>query len=81
MKLGIVGAGLMTTQLATLFLRRLELPLVITDVDEPALERARAAIEAGLVMSAETHRLLPTLSPSFFVSSSISIRRPASTTV
>src|SRR6478672_4188674 len=32
-------------------------------------------------MSADTHRLLPTLSPSFLVSSSISIRRPASTTV
>jgi 3-hydroxyacyl-CoA dehydrogenase len=45
---GIVGAGLMATQLATLFLRRLELPLVIRDVDEAALERARAAIEAEL---------------------------------
>src|SRR5436853_7182723 len=32
-------------------------------------------------MSAETQRLLPTLSPSFLVSSSISMRRPASTTV
>src|SRR6476660_6261338 len=32
-------------------------------------------------MSAETHRLLPTLSPSFLVSSSFSMRRPASTTV
>src|SRR6476659_6461901 len=32
-------------------------------------------------MSAETHRLVPTLSPSFLVSSSISLRRPASTTV
>src|SRR4029079_4567069 len=41
----------------------------------------RAAIEPGLVISAETHRLLPILSPSFFVSSSISMRRPASTTV
>src|SRR4029079_10895023 len=41
----------------------------------------RAAIEPGLVMSAETHMLLPTLSPSFLVSSSISMRRPASTTV
>src|ERR1700750_1153893 len=41
----------------------------------------RAAIEAGLVMSADTHRLLTTLSPSFLVSSSISMRRPASTTV
>src|ERR1700737_566479 len=32
-------------------------------------------------MSAETQRLFPTLSPSFLVSSSISMRRPASTTV
>src|SRR5262249_13897896 len=32
-------------------------------------------------MSATTGRLLPTLSPSFCVSSSISLRRPASTTV
>ncbi|MDP9307235.1 MAG: 3-hydroxyacyl-CoA dehydrogenase NAD-binding domain-containing protein [Actinomycetota bacterium] len=47
-KIGIVGAGLMATQLAVLFLRRLELPLVITDVDEQALERARAAIDAEL---------------------------------
>jgi 3-hydroxyacyl-CoA dehydrogenase/enoyl-CoA hydratase/carnithine racemase len=47
-KAGIVGAGLMATQLAALFLRRLELPLVIRDVDEQALERARVAIEAEL---------------------------------
>jgi len=51
-KIGIVGAGLMATQLAALFLRRLELPLVITDVEEQALVRAREAIGgelAGLV--------------------------------
>ena len=51
-KIGIVGAGLMATQLAALCLRRLELPLVIADVDEQALESARGAIEselAGLV--------------------------------
>ena len=47
-KIGIVGAGLMATQLATLFLRRLELPLVIRDVDEQALERATSAIESDL---------------------------------
>jgi 3-hydroxyacyl-CoA dehydrogenase/enoyl-CoA hydratase/carnithine racemase len=47
-KIGIVGAGLMATQLAALFLRRLELPLVITDVEEQALERAREAIDAEL---------------------------------
>jgi 3-hydroxyacyl-CoA dehydrogenase/enoyl-CoA hydratase/carnithine racemase len=47
-QVGIVGAGLMATQLATLFLRRLELPLVVADVDEEALARAQAAIEAEL---------------------------------
>jgi 3-hydroxyacyl-CoA dehydrogenase/enoyl-CoA hydratase/carnithine racemase len=47
-QVGIVGAGLMATQLATLFLRRLELPLVLCDVDERALERATAAIDAEL---------------------------------
>jgi 3-hydroxyacyl-CoA dehydrogenase len=38
----------MATQLATLFLRRLELPLVLADVDEQALEHARAAIQTEL---------------------------------
>jgi 3-hydroxyacyl-CoA dehydrogenase/enoyl-CoA hydratase/carnithine racemase len=47
-EVGIVGAGLMATQLAVLFLRRLELPLVLADVDEQALDRARGAIEAEL---------------------------------
>jgi 3-hydroxyacyl-CoA dehydrogenase/enoyl-CoA hydratase/carnithine racemase len=46
--IGIVGAGLMATQLATLFLRRLELPLVLRDVDEQALERARETIDGEL---------------------------------
>ncbi|HET9242032.1 MAG TPA: 3-hydroxyacyl-CoA dehydrogenase NAD-binding domain-containing protein [Gaiella sp.] len=51
-RVGIVGAGLMATQLATLFLRRLEVPVVLTDVDA---ERAEKAVEtvrgelAGLV--------------------------------
>src|SRR5437764_9420693 len=34
-----------------------------------------------MVMSADTQKLLPTLSPSFLVSSSICMRRPPSTTV
>ena len=41
-RVGIVGAGLMATQLATLFLRRLEVPVVLTDVDE---ERVEAGLE------------------------------------
>jgi 3-hydroxyacyl-CoA dehydrogenase/enoyl-CoA hydratase/carnithine racemase len=47
-KLGLVGAGLMAAQLATLFLRRLELPIAIRDVSDEALATARASIEAGL---------------------------------
>jgi 3-hydroxyacyl-CoA dehydrogenase len=51
-KVGIVGAGLMATQLATLFLRRLEVPIVLRDVDDEIVERARESIRedlAGLV--------------------------------
>ena len=35
-KVGIVGAGLMATQLATLFLRRLEVPIVLRDIEPRA---------------------------------------------
>ncbi len=47
-QVGVVGAGLMATQLATLFLRRLEVPLVITDVDAARVEEAVATIRADL---------------------------------
>jgi 3-hydroxyacyl-CoA dehydrogenase/enoyl-CoA hydratase/carnithine racemase len=47
-KVGIVGAGLMATQLATLFLRRLEVPIAIRDLDEEIVDRAVASIEAEL---------------------------------
>ncbi|HJV14716.1 MAG TPA: 3-hydroxyacyl-CoA dehydrogenase NAD-binding domain-containing protein, partial [Propionibacteriaceae bacterium] len=51
-KVGIVGAGLMATQLAVLFLRRLQVPVVITDVDQERVEKG-----IGYV-SAEVDRLL-----------------------
>ena len=47
-KIGLVGAGLMAAQLATLFLRRLELPIAIRDVSEEALQTARASIDSDL---------------------------------
>jgi 3-hydroxyacyl-CoA dehydrogenase/enoyl-CoA hydratase/carnithine racemase len=47
-KVGIVGAGLMAAQLATLVLRRLELPIALRDVNDEALARARAVIEESL---------------------------------
>lgn len=47
-KVGIVGAGLMATQLATLFLRRLEVPIAIRDLDQETVDRAVAGIHAEL---------------------------------
>jgi 3-hydroxyacyl-CoA dehydrogenase len=47
-KVGIVGAGLMATQLATLFLRRLEVPIAIRDLDQDIVDRALAGIETEL---------------------------------
>lgn len=45
---GLVGAGLMATQLATLFLRKLEVPVVLTDVDAGRAESAAESIRAEL---------------------------------
>lgn len=47
-KVGIVGAGLMATQIATLFLRRLEVPIVLRDVSEEILERSHETIRGEL---------------------------------
>jgi len=56
-KVGVVGAGLMATQLATLFLRRLEVPVVITDVDPARVEEAVASIRADLEKQVARGRL------------------------
>ena len=49
-KVGIIGAGLMASQFALLFLRRLQVPVVITDLDQARVDRAvegiRGEIEA-----------------------------------
>jgi 3-hydroxyacyl-CoA dehydrogenase/enoyl-CoA hydratase/carnithine racemase len=47
-KVGIVGAGLMARQIATLFLRRLELPIVIRDVKQEIVDEALADIRAEI---------------------------------
>jgi 3-hydroxyacyl-CoA dehydrogenase/enoyl-CoA hydratase/carnithine racemase len=43
-KIGIVGAGLMASQLAALMLRRLEVPIVLRDVSHEAIDNAIGAI-------------------------------------
>jgi 3-hydroxyacyl-CoA dehydrogenase/enoyl-CoA hydratase/carnithine racemase len=55
-KVGIVGAGLMATQLATLFLRRLEVPIAIRDLDQEIVDRAVDGIEAELESQVEKGR-------------------------
>jgi 3-hydroxyacyl-CoA dehydrogenase len=41
-KVGVVGAGLMASQLALLFARRLEVPVVLTDLDQDRLDKGVA---------------------------------------
>lgn len=43
-KVGIVGAGLMATQLATLFVRRLEVPVVLRDLEQSRIDEALTTI-------------------------------------
>ncbi|GGZ34955.1 3-hydroxyacyl-CoA dehydrogenase [Streptomyces inusitatus] len=38
-KVGVVGAGLMASQLALLFVRRLEVPVVLTDIDQERIDK------------------------------------------
>jgi 3-hydroxyacyl-CoA dehydrogenase/enoyl-CoA hydratase/carnithine racemase len=47
-RVGIVGAGLMATQLATLVVRRLRVPVVLTDVDPGRAPQAVEAIRSEL---------------------------------
>jgi 3-hydroxyacyl-CoA dehydrogenase/enoyl-CoA hydratase/carnithine racemase len=47
-KVGIVGAGLMASQFATLFVRRLKVPVVMTDLDQERVDRGVAAVHGEL---------------------------------
>lgn len=43
-KVGIVGAGLMATQIATLFVKRLEVPVVLRDLEQSRVDEALQTI-------------------------------------
>ena len=47
-KVGIVGAGLMASQLALLFVRRLEVPVVLTDLDQARADKGVAYVHAEI---------------------------------
>jgi 3-hydroxyacyl-CoA dehydrogenase/enoyl-CoA hydratase/carnithine racemase len=56
-KVGIVGAGLMASQLALLFLRRLQVPVVLTDIDPGQLDRAVTTIGENVTALTRKGRL------------------------
>jgi len=58
-KVGVIGAGLMASQFALLFLRRLEVPVVITDLDQARVDKGLAYIHDELQKLADKGRLNP----------------------
>jgi 3-hydroxyacyl-CoA dehydrogenase/enoyl-CoA hydratase/carnithine racemase len=56
-KVGIVGAGLMASQLGLLFARRLEVPVVLTDLDQARVDKGLAYIHAEIDKLAGKGRL------------------------
>jgi 3-hydroxyacyl-CoA dehydrogenase/enoyl-CoA hydratase/carnithine racemase len=58
-KVGIVGAGLMATQLALLFLRRLQTPVVITDLDQERVDMGLRYVAAEIDRLLDKRRISP----------------------
>jgi 3-hydroxyacyl-CoA dehydrogenase/enoyl-CoA hydratase/carnithine racemase len=56
-KVGVVGAGLMAAQIALLFARRLEVPVVLTDLDQDRLDSGVGHVHAEIAKLAERGRL------------------------
>jgi 3-hydroxyacyl-CoA dehydrogenase/enoyl-CoA hydratase/carnithine racemase len=47
-KVGIVGAGLMAAQIGLLFLRKLEVPVVLTDLDQERVEKGLSYVHSEI---------------------------------
>ena len=58
-KVGVVGAGLMASQLALLFVRQLEVPVVLTDIDQARVDKGVGYVHAELDKLAARGRLSP----------------------
>ncbi|MGY1715846.1 3-hydroxyacyl-CoA dehydrogenase NAD-binding domain-containing protein [Geodermatophilus sp. SYSU D01106] len=56
-KVGVVGAGLMASQLALLFVRQLKVPVVLTDVDQARVDKGVAYVHGELEKLAQRGRL------------------------
>ncbi len=58
-KIGIVGAGLMASQLALLFVRRLQVPVIISDIDQGRVDKGLGSVGAGIAKLQGKGRLSP----------------------
>ena len=58
-KVGVVGAGLMASQLALLFLRNLKCPVVMTDIDQERADKGVAWVKSELAKLVEKKRMSP----------------------
>jgi 3-hydroxyacyl-CoA dehydrogenase/enoyl-CoA hydratase/carnithine racemase len=58
-KVGVVGAGLMAAQIALLFVRRLRVPVVLTDLDQARVDSGVAWVHAELDRQLTRGRLSP----------------------
>ncbi|HTJ71166.1 MAG TPA: 3-hydroxyacyl-CoA dehydrogenase NAD-binding domain-containing protein [Actinospica sp.] len=56
-KVGVVGAGLMASQLATLFVQRLAVPVVLTDIDQERVDKGVKYVHEQLDLMALKGRL------------------------
>ncbi|HEY6496067.1 MAG TPA: 3-hydroxyacyl-CoA dehydrogenase NAD-binding domain-containing protein, partial [Trebonia sp.] len=58
-KVGIVGAGLMAAQIALLFVRRLQVPVVMTDLDQARVEAGVGHVHAEIDKQLSRGRISP----------------------
>ena len=58
-KVGVVGAGLMASQLALLLVRNLKCPVVMTDIDQERADKGVAWVRAELTKLVEKKRMSP----------------------
>jgi 3-hydroxyacyl-CoA dehydrogenase/enoyl-CoA hydratase/carnithine racemase len=58
-KVGIVGAGLMASQLTILFLRRLQVPVVITDLDQERVDKGLGYVTSEIDKLLDKRRISP----------------------
>ena len=58
-KVGVVGAGLMAAQIALLFARRLEVPVVLTDLDRSRLDAGVGHVHGEIAKLASRGRIGP----------------------